>query len=72
MSIKKNCETNPITSQESWWFPEIEGQRNQANLSAGWTRSAPVPSPMSVRCPVLVATSQAPIPTIARTTREKG
>jgi hypothetical protein len=33
--------------------PEIEGQTNPANSSAGWTRSAPVPSPRSVRCPVL-------------------
>jgi Transposase IS116/IS110/IS902 family len=29
MSRKKNCETNPITSQESWWFPRLKGKRTQ-------------------------------------------
>jgi hypothetical protein len=43
--------------------PEIEWQRNPANSSAGWTHSTPVPSPVSDRCLVLFAASQARIPT---------
>jgi hypothetical protein len=50
---------------------EIEGQRNPVNSSAGGTRSAPVPSPISVHC-LSFAASQARIPTVAPTTRTKG
>jgi hypothetical protein len=34
--MKKNCETNPITSAGILVIPEIEGQRSPANSSAGW------------------------------------
>jgi hypothetical protein len=30
MSMKKNCETNPITSQESSWFPRLKGKGTKA------------------------------------------
>jgi len=46
---EKNCETNPITSAGILVVPEIEGQRNPANASAGSCQTAHRRAGASVR-----------------------
>jgi hypothetical protein len=49
-SMKKNCETNPITAQESWWFSRLNGKGTQPiRRPAG-----PTVRPSPRRCPSAV------------------
>jgi hypothetical protein len=64
---EKNCGTNPITAQESRWFPRLDGKGPKPMRRP----AGPAVALSACRCPSAVpfsfAASQARIPTLART-----